>query len=126
MIIKLKKHILTKRIIKKLKERNNLVIEVSEYEYIIEFTANYYNEQIGYGKILIKDKENMILSCLKIEVEYQNLGIGSTLLKEIIIYCKKNGIKEISGIIKGNIEKLNNFYISHGFSIIDGKISMTL
>lgn len=125
MIRKFKKYILKIIIIKKLKERNNLVIKVSEHKDIIIFTAYYYNERIGHSKTLIKDIENMTLGDIKIESEYQNLGVGSALLKEIIIYCKKNRIKSLSGKMIGKIDKLKQFYTSHGFHISENNIDIT-
>ncbi|HDT3001116.1 TPA: GNAT family N-acetyltransferase, partial [Proteus mirabilis] len=57
--------------------------------------------------------------------ECQNLGIGNILLKNIIIYCKKNRIKTLSGKMVGDIDKLKKFYTSHGFHISEDNIDIT-
>ena len=56
----------------------------------------------------------------KTEIIYRKKGIGSKLLRQVILLCKENDIKEIHGEIVGDFSYLIPWYKKIGFSITDG------
>jgi hypothetical protein len=50
-------------------------------------------------------------------INYRGKGVGTKLLLAVIEYCKHSGIKELSGVMHGEIELLAQWYRKNGFEI---------
>ncbi len=57
------------------------------------------------------------LPFIKVNRSYKGKGYGTLLLKQTIEYCKENNIKQIKGIVKGDMSILLPWYRKHGFSV---------
>jgi len=62
----------------------------------------------------------------KPRINYRNQGLGSQILRCVIIQCHILGIHELSGEIVGDREALTLFYRRHGFSINGTVITLDL
>jgi ribosomal protein S18 acetylase RimI-like enzyme len=71
------------------------------------------------GCISIIEEDNQIfLSLIEISPEYQNQGIGSTLIKDLLIKAEKLSKSVYLQVLKTN-EKAKKLYLRLGFSIIE-------
>jgi len=57
------------------------------------------------------------LKMIEISQNYRHQGVGTSLLQEIIRYCKKSNIKRLTGEIKGDARTLRHWYRNNGFTI---------
>lgn len=89
------------------------------------------NENVAtLADIYVHDRSRSLcklLPKLRIGCNYRQKGIGSALLKRVIVFCKQNGISTIKGIAKGDLSILVPWYKGYGFSIGENnEISMDL
>ncbi|MDC1527482.1 GNAT family N-acetyltransferase [Gammaproteobacteria bacterium] len=57
------------------------------------------------------------LKMIEIAQNYRQQGLGTSLLKEIIKYCKDSNIKKLTGEIKGDDRTLRHWYSNNGFTV---------
>ncbi len=57
------------------------------------------------------------LKMIEIAQNYRQQGVGTSLLKEIIKYCKNSNIKKLTGEIKGDDRTLRHWYSNNGFKV---------
>ena len=57
------------------------------------------------------------LKMIEIAQNYRQQGLGTSLLKEIIKYCKDSKIKKLTGEIKGDDRTLRHWYSNNGFTV---------
>ncbi len=60
------------------------------------------------------------LRMIEISQNYRHKGVGSTLLKEVIRYCRASNIQRLTGEIKGDARTLRQWYRSNGF-VVDSR-----
>lgn len=89
---------------------------------------------IGYARLKkvsskIKKTENIIdmfdpdgyssyeLRMIQISQNYRHRGVGTSLLREVIQYCRDSNIKRLIGEIKGDSRNLRNWYSNNGFQV---------
>ena len=88
------------------------------YAHLSSRTTNRYRRSIA--KTAAPEQTPGISYCLKqIEVSqnYRNLGIGTALLQEVIIFCQDERISAIYGEAKGEVEILRRWYRGKGFEL---------
>ncbi|MDD2839712.1 MAG: GNAT family N-acetyltransferase [Rickettsiales bacterium] len=78
------------------------------------FVAEVDKKIIGYTSIKRHTKMEVEIGSFYILPEYQRLGIGGILLKEVLINLKNNGYKKVIVWTMKNFEKSNNFYKKYG------------
>ena len=61
------------------------------------------------------------LKMIEIAQNYRQQGLGTSLLKEIIKYCKDSNIKKLTGEIKGDDRTLRHWYSNNGFTVSNDK-----
>lgn len=89
----------------------------------VEIHGKYYEPELGrileVCKILYTLEYGMMtLDVIRVNFDYQNLGIGSKLLGFMFEDCKKAGIRKIEGEFAPNDEAQGRaFYTKHGFEI---------
>jgi GNAT superfamily N-acetyltransferase len=59
------------------------------------------------------------LKMIQVSQNYRNRGIGTVLLKEILHYCRNHNIHRVTGEIKGETERLREWYRGNGFAIVN-------
>lgn len=52
-------------------------------------------------------------------VSYRGKGIGTRLLASVFESCKAAGVKELTGVMQGNLEFLTRWYSKNGFEILE-------
>ncbi len=57
------------------------------------------------------------LKMIEIAQNYRQQGVGTSLLKEIIKYCKASNISKLTGEIKGDDRTLRHWYSNNGFMV---------
>ena len=57
------------------------------------------------------------LSNIHVDQNYRQLGIGSSLLNEVIQFCETQQIHHLVGQIKSDIANINDWYSQHGFKV---------
>jgi len=57
------------------------------------------------------------LKMIEIAQNYRQQGVGTSLLNEIIKYCKNSNIKNLTGEIKGDDRTLRHWYSNNGFKV---------
>ena len=57
------------------------------------------------------------LRMIEIAQNYRHNGIGSTLLDEVIRYCRARNVPRLTGEIKGDTPTLRHWYMNHGFAV---------
>ena len=101
--------------------------------------ADYHGARIGYAHINL-DGNIAILADIRIEDHYpmgklffrkrtysfRGHGIGSQLLKRVILLCRNSGVQEIIGNLDGDLERLELWYAKHGFVITGEQISLKI
>ena len=60
------------------------------------------------------------LRMIEISQNSRHKGVGSTLLKEVIRYCRASNIQRLTGEIKGDARTLRQWYRSNGF-VVDSR-----
>lgn len=98
-------------------------------------------KQIGYARLARKNSrrsrpDNVIdmfnpdgfdcyeLKMIEIAQNYRHQGVGTTLLNEIIHYCRERNIQRLTGEIKGD-DNLHLWYRHHGFTVSEnGRIEL--
>jgi ribosomal protein S18 acetylase RimI-like enzyme len=67
------------------------------------------------------------LSNIAVSQNYQNLGIGSALLEEVLSFCHFQHVRFLYGEAKGDSELLAHWYRRHGFVVdADDNIALDL
>lgn len=61
--------------------------------------------------------ESFELKMIEIAQNYRHQGVGTTLLREIISYCRARNIRRLTGEIKGETRTLRHWYRNNGFTI---------
>ena len=82
-------------------------------------TARINGELIGYIDVLSDGSVDAYIQSLIVHPKYQKRGIGSELLKRIIIYLQQKNIKSIQVIFDPELE---GFYKKFGFHILKAGI----
>lgn len=72
---------------------------------------------IGTGRLNIENHQG-IISQMAIDSQYQNKGIGKTILEQLINQCKEHNVNEI---VLNARETAINFYKKYGFKITSEK-----
>jgi GNAT superfamily N-acetyltransferase len=89
---------------------------------------------IGYARLKkvsprIKRVENVIdmfdpdayssyeLKMIEISQNYRHRGVGTSLLQEVIQYCRDSNIIRLTGEIKGDSRTLRGWYSNNGFQV---------
>jgi GNAT superfamily N-acetyltransferase len=89
---------------------------------------------IGYARLKkvisrVKRPENIIdmfnpdayssyeLKMIEISQNYRHRGLGTSLLQEVIQYCRNSNIIRLTGKIKGDSRTLRNWYSNNGFQV---------
>ena len=57
------------------------------------------------------------LKMIEISQNYRQLGVGTSLLQEVIQYCRDSNIIRLTGEIKGDSPTLRNWYSNNGFQV---------
>lgn len=100
-------------------------------EYVKNFTPDSHkhifvaklNKKIS-GIILLKEEEKTAEICfVSVVKDFQNKGIGSILIKEVIEWVLKRNSVIVAGTQSVNVNALN-FYIKNGFLIKESHIAM--
>lgn len=109
---------------------------VNQIEFLINNTNNkYIFYKVMYNGIKIgnlylikkeKDEDKIKLADIIIFDEYRNLGIGRKLLENAINFVSSIGIKQIYGVMVGDIDRLEKFYQSFGFEISGKNIKLNV
>ncbi len=58
--------------------------------------------------------------------EYLGQGLGSTLIKQFISWCKKKKVKSITVMAYHNNNKAINFYQKNGFKFLSSRLQIKL
>ena len=98
------------------------------------FLAIIKKESIGRAEVLINDEQAFLkdISVTKIEpgrswfppfytqgANYRGKGVGSALMAEVFAHCESLDVKEITGVMQGDIEFLSQWYQKHGFEVLE-------
>lgn len=59
------------------------------------------------------------LANIAVSQNYQNLGVGSALLTEVLNFCYSQQVRSLYGEAKGDSELLAHWYRRHGFVVDD-------
>ena len=85
-------------------------------------TAWYGNKLVGIIRSMDDSVWSANIDCLVVHKKYQNMGIGTSLLTELL-----NQIKHILCIsVSPNERKNIGFYLKFGFKIIDGSMLLQI
>jgi ribosomal protein S18 acetylase RimI-like enzyme len=57
------------------------------------------------------------LKMIEIAQNYRHRGLGTTLLREVIRFCRESNIRHLTGEIKGDSRTLRHWYQSNGFLV---------
>ena len=57
------------------------------------------------------------LKMIEVAQNYRHRGVGTTLLNEVIRYCRTRNIRRLTGEIKGDALTLRHWYRSNGFTV---------
>jgi GNAT superfamily N-acetyltransferase len=68
---------------------------------------------------------NPLLAFLGFRTHLRNRGIGSILLEQLCIRLALLGIREISGVMEGDVDRLAKWYGRNGFAIDQGSRVIT-
>lgn len=101
---------------------NGILIASAQLELESDNTSNSVVTNDDSKVISMFNPEDGPVYCIKmIEVSknYRRLGIGTTLLREVIHYCELNKIQKLTAEIRGDVAALVVWYRKNGF--IDGK-----
>jgi len=60
---------------------------------------------------------NYCLRIIEVNPDYRNQGVGSALLKEVIDFCRDEGVDSLYGQIRGDIHALRKWYQAEGFDL---------
>ena len=76
------------------------------------FVAEIFDEIVGFSSI----EENGYLDFMYVHKDFQNKGIASTLLSQILVQATKSGIKRIFSSISVTAKP---FFLANGFQVYD-------
>lgn len=106
--------------------QNNILYKVVKNDEILGYFAFIYEEENAYniinGKWLNEEK---YVTIHKIASKYNNIGIGSYIIKYVINRCKNENIYNVKIDTHANNKSMNKFLINKGF-VKCGVISLTL
>ncbi len=85
------------------------------------FVAEFDNEIIGYASINRNTETEAEISSIYILPQYQRLGIGGTLLKEVLRILKLSNYQKVVIWTMKNFKQSNDFYKKYG-GVLTGKI----
>jgi len=57
------------------------------------------------------------LKMIEVSQNYRKQGVGTSLLKEVIRYCRISNIQRLTGEIKGDARTLRHWYRNNGFKV---------
>lgn len=77
------------------------------------------NKIIGYGTAEKLNRNSMDIESIAILPEYQGKGYGSKLIEAIENEAKKRNYKKIVLEVREKNENAKNFYLNHGYKIIN-------
>ncbi|MEK8127734.1 GNAT family N-acetyltransferase [Paenibacillus filicis] len=96
------------------------IIELSEHKLYEAVSSSWFllaaydeHQLIGFGRVISDGVFQSFICDLIIHPDYQNQGIGSTLLKALLIECKKNHIISVQLCCASG---KSEFYKKFGFS----------
>ena len=93
------------------------------YSSAIQFWIKYNNEPIAFAACYFNHPQKKFgyITTISVVEDFQNKGIGIKLLNKIIVYAKSNQFKEIRLEVFNRNEKAINFYLKHGFTVLEQK-----
>lgn len=57
------------------------------------------------------------LKMIEVSQNYRKQGVGTSLLQEVIRYCRHSNIQRLTGEIKGDARTLRHWYRNNGFKV---------
>jgi GNAT superfamily N-acetyltransferase len=57
------------------------------------------------------------LKMIEVSQNYRHRGVGTSLLQEVIRYCRSSNIRHLTGEIKGDTRTLRHWYRNNGFAV---------
>jgi len=64
-----------------------------------------------------QEDEALELKMIEVSQNYRNAGVGTSLLQEVIAYCRTHQVKRLYGNINGDMRTLGRFYRENGFVV---------
>lgn len=100
----------------------------------VVFLALINNESIGRAELIINNEHAFLkdISVTQTEsgwfwfppfykkgINYRGNGIGTSLLEKVFTHCESLGVKELTGVMRGDLELLTRWYQKHGFEVLE-------
>lgn len=79
--------------------------------------AKIKNPRYPVGRFDLPSLNVYELKMIEISQNYRKQGVGTTLLQEVIRYCRDCNIRLLTGEIKGDARLLRRWYESNGFTV---------
>ncbi|MDY0142786.1 MAG: GNAT family N-acetyltransferase [Bacteroidales bacterium] len=107
--------------IPKISERNNLIEYAEKLASNATFIiAKKFNNIAGFAAFYFNQApKSSYLTLIAVNKDFQGLGIGKSLINELILFCRTKNSTGIMLEMRANDSKLLNFYTKLGFEITE-------